>query len=775
MRDPNSLWHELKRRKVWRTGAVYAAVAWGVLQLGDVVVQPLGLPAWTMTLLIVLVILGFPVVLTLEWVFEVTSDGVRRTSRASEAEGGRGIMPWPAAVGGAALLLGLGIWLVAMPAGSDAGPGPPVRESAVALFPCEVRGSDRIAHTSEGMVHLLASRLQQGADLLRPIDPRSVLGFLDHEATQVVDSEAADRFARRLGAGHYVRCDVLELFEGDLQVKAALYRLGAADEPVVDAAFEGRASELPALADELVARLLTGSVGSASRVAREATRTTDSVPLEAWKAYVEGERAFRMGRHAESIALLREAVEADSTFALAHYRLAVVAGWAERHQVRDKALVNALAHADRLAPLDRALVEAFTAYARGRHGEAKHRYREITRAYPQEQEAWYGLGEVLFHYGWLSGEPIARADSVLSRAAQLDPGNHYFEVLFHLIHLSLADTGTGRLDSLAARVGRDQPWAHVPALLAQGDSAAVDSVAQMIEAGRINSFFFAELAPSLEAGERLTKAFAAPGQSDAHRALAHLKAAGIRVARGEWEGALGATDQAARLRPGLALEMKAYLALAAAPQRQGIDFGGIIAELEAWDPPTGEALPATRDHDAPHAGLHPWLRPYLLGLLEARSGDALSARERAEVLAGADVPEELQEWVRDLELIVRAEIARAEGDPGRALDLLERAPLWTVYRVDPRFTPILAHFLTVVLRAELTLELGRPHEALRWYRSLDLPFWIPTDGIGTRAMAGSARAYEAIGDAEQARTLRQQVLHRSPGARSTPAASRSSP
>lgn len=70
---------ELKRRKVFRVVAVYAVVAWAVIQVGDVVVEPLRLPAWTTTLLIVLAGLGLPVALVLAWALELTPGGVERT------------------------------------------------------------------------------------------------------------------------------------------------------------------------------------------------------------------------------------------------------------------------------------------------------------------------------------------------------------------------------------------------------------------------------------------------------------------------------------------------------------------------------------------------------------------------------------------------------------------------------------------------------------------------------------------------------------------------
>lgn len=69
---------ELKRRNVFQTAAIYAVAAWLVLQVGEVTFEPLHFPDWAMTLLVVLVILGFPVVLLLAWFFDITRHGIRK-------------------------------------------------------------------------------------------------------------------------------------------------------------------------------------------------------------------------------------------------------------------------------------------------------------------------------------------------------------------------------------------------------------------------------------------------------------------------------------------------------------------------------------------------------------------------------------------------------------------------------------------------------------------------------------------------------------------------
>jgi TolB-like protein len=77
-----SLLAELKRRNVFRVAALYGAVAWLLLQIGDVVVEPLELPAWTMKVLIFLLAAGFVVAVVIAWIFELTPEGLKRDSGA---------------------------------------------------------------------------------------------------------------------------------------------------------------------------------------------------------------------------------------------------------------------------------------------------------------------------------------------------------------------------------------------------------------------------------------------------------------------------------------------------------------------------------------------------------------------------------------------------------------------------------------------------------------------------------------------------------------------
>ena len=74
---------ELNRRKVLRTLGAYAVAVFVALQLMDAAVEPLRLPDWLPTLVVILLILGFPLVFILAWYFDITPEGVKKTQTVS--------------------------------------------------------------------------------------------------------------------------------------------------------------------------------------------------------------------------------------------------------------------------------------------------------------------------------------------------------------------------------------------------------------------------------------------------------------------------------------------------------------------------------------------------------------------------------------------------------------------------------------------------------------------------------------------------------------------
>jgi TolB-like protein/tetratricopeptide (TPR) repeat protein len=69
---------ELKRRNVVRMSVLYVVASWVVLQIADVIFDPLGVPAWVFRMLLSLLALGLPFALIFAWVFELTPEGLKR-------------------------------------------------------------------------------------------------------------------------------------------------------------------------------------------------------------------------------------------------------------------------------------------------------------------------------------------------------------------------------------------------------------------------------------------------------------------------------------------------------------------------------------------------------------------------------------------------------------------------------------------------------------------------------------------------------------------------
>jgi tetratricopeptide (TPR) repeat protein len=63
---------------------MYAASAFIILELVDIVAPSIGLPDWTMRLTIIILITGFPVAAVLSWIFDLTREGIIKTGSLEE-------------------------------------------------------------------------------------------------------------------------------------------------------------------------------------------------------------------------------------------------------------------------------------------------------------------------------------------------------------------------------------------------------------------------------------------------------------------------------------------------------------------------------------------------------------------------------------------------------------------------------------------------------------------------------------------------------------------
>jgi len=73
-----SLYHELKRRNVFRVGIAYLALAWLVTEVAGTLFPAFGIPDWGVRFVVIVFALGLVPALIISWVYEITPEGLKR-------------------------------------------------------------------------------------------------------------------------------------------------------------------------------------------------------------------------------------------------------------------------------------------------------------------------------------------------------------------------------------------------------------------------------------------------------------------------------------------------------------------------------------------------------------------------------------------------------------------------------------------------------------------------------------------------------------------------
>ncbi len=334
---------ELRRRHVFRVAVGYAAFAFVVLQLGEIVL-PAFSAEWALQYVVVFAVLGFPVVIVLAWVFDVTTDGIQVTADADQLNDppSTGTLPRLALMTVTLLAVGgVGAWWVQNTAqGTGAvstGLGPsvlpsvydpdePIRSIAVLPF-------DNFSENSEqdyfvaGMHEALIARLSQIPEI-RVVSRTTVARYATTDETI---NKTIPEIAQELGVAGIVEGSVARA--GD-QVRITVQLIhGASDTHTWAQDYLRSFTDVLALqtevanaiAEEIRAELSMGGDSPASGDTPALAHATGSeVPAanEAFtKAQFEGSRETVEGLQA-ALELYSRAVEADPTFAGAYAGLA---------------------------------------------------------------------------------------------------------------------------------------------------------------------------------------------------------------------------------------------------------------------------------------------------------------------------------------------------------------------------------------------------------------------------------------------------------------------
>ena len=73
---------ELKRRRVFKVAVAYVVVTWLLIQVAATLFPTFGAPEWILRIFTSILFLGFPVAIIFAWIFDVTPEGVKRTSES---------------------------------------------------------------------------------------------------------------------------------------------------------------------------------------------------------------------------------------------------------------------------------------------------------------------------------------------------------------------------------------------------------------------------------------------------------------------------------------------------------------------------------------------------------------------------------------------------------------------------------------------------------------------------------------------------------------------
>jgi TolB-like protein/predicted Zn-dependent protease len=278
---------ELKRRKVYRVAVAYAVLSWLLIQIATQVFPFFDIPAWTVRLVVVALVLGFPIALLLSWAFDLTPSGIKRTDEVDEANA-RAAVP------------------VAQP--------PP--EKSIAVLPFENLSADQQnAYFADGIQDDIVSSLAKVADL-KVISRTSVRQY-----------RTGTRNVREIGEA----LGVAYIMEGTVRREANRVRINAqlidarTDLHVWNDTFDREITDLFALQTELARRIAFALRANLSPREKASLQVHPTSDLDAYDLFLRARDLFRWSGSGDprengerALRLLEEAIARDPHFALAH-------------------------------------------------------------------------------------------------------------------------------------------------------------------------------------------------------------------------------------------------------------------------------------------------------------------------------------------------------------------------------------------------------------------------------------------------------------------------
>ena len=638
----------IERAHPLRVAALFAASSTVVLLVVFAVVQAIGLPDWVFLGAIALLAIGLPIMLLTghherqRALIRITGEHSTRPPRGL----GQHLTWRRALLGGGLAFAGLGVIAAAYmamralgigPVGTLVASGVLDERDAVIVASFENRTGDTTLGPT--VTELFRVGLTQ-SPVIRLVDQTRVAAILSRMQRAPgtrVDRALALEMAEREGLRAVIVGEIVPVGTGYALTAQMVSASGAT--LTAQQAAAGDAGEL-FTAVERLAEKIRERFGESLRTIRR-TPPLDRVTtasLSALRLYTQGLAAENAGDEDRAVALLEEAIAADTVFAMAYRKLGTMLGNNFEQRTRaTQALTKAYQHRDRLTDREAAYAAGiYFTRVTGEREKAIAAYRTLLDRYPDDGIALNNTGVL---YGQLSD--YAAAGEYYARALGQDSS-----VALYYSNLAFAYAQQGRFDEAGAignRLEARYPGhprvleMHSNSAFARGlyDSAVVYSE-QLREAQRGNLSYRAETSQRFAdvALIRGRPAEARPHLSDAQMARAQ------RGSRGQ--------------------QLEATIAWTAAELRVRGDRARALRDV-------GAALRETPIENLPALD-----RPYwLLVWVHALAGDAAGARRWAEAFRRSGVAEVGRDFQRDVD--EAAGIASlAEGRTEEALSVLHR-------------------------------------------------------------------------------------------------------
>ena len=420
---------ELKRRKVLHTVSLYIVGCWVALQVVEVL-SDAGLPPMTMRYLLVAMSVGFPVVVVIAWFFDVSREGVKRTSPAREGED----LPTPN-LGDYALMLGivfvaaLNAFILSSPL-PDAGSGEAPRQRTLVVMAFDDVGT---AGGDEPVGEAIAGELRE--ELAR-IPGLKVLG---PETSRVIQSagDSREAIAAELGVTALLTGEV-RLRAGKLEMSTQLIGLPAGN-TVWQADHESDVRQGAGLQRRIAQAIVDAILPPASAHTTHGPRIEGDECSDGYELYLRGKQLHAAGgskNWQRGLELLQEAVRVDPDCAVAWEGLAA----ASLLLWRKSDLARAGAAARRALELNESMPRAWTVLAEvaeeeERWGEAEELLLRALYVDPADAFANMQYAEALLARG-----RIRDAKHYVLEAYRYEPASHGVNWKVTLVARYLQDT-----------------------------------------------------------------------------------------------------------------------------------------------------------------------------------------------------------------------------------------------------------------------------------------------------------------------------------------------